>query len=106
MSRFETEKACFALRQEAGVAAFREDPDGFLAGFELTEAERKAIKEGDIGFLYTQDVLFGALEPMAKIFKYDQEEYVRRLREAAGLPEVPEQVEILRRRAALRKKQG
>ena len=106
MSRFETEKACFALRRDEGLAAFKQDPDAFLSAFDLTDAERRAIREGDIGFLYTHDVLFGALEPMARLFKYDQEEYVRRLRQAAGLPELPEQTEILRKRAALRKKGG
>lgn len=104
MSRFDVEKACFALRKGDQAAAFKEDPDAYLALFNLTSDERRAIKDGDIGFLYNLGVVYGALEPIARHFRYDNEAYVTRLREAAGLPECPAQIAVLRRRAALRKK--
>ena len=104
MSRIEVEKACFALRDEANVATFKENPDGFLSRFELSPEEHRTIREGDVGALYLMDVLYGALEPIARIFKYDNETYVARLRQAAGLPESADQMQTHRRRAEYRKR--
>ena len=104
MSRFGVEKACFALQDAAGAALFKEKPDEFLSRYPLTAAETAALKAGDIGFLHKLDVAYGALGALSQVFRYDQETYGARLRAAAGLPESPEQIAILRRRAAMRKR--
>lgn len=104
MSRFGIEKACFDLQEPANAALFKEEPAEFLARYPLTPAESDAIRLGDIGALFKMDVAYGALGALAQIFRYDQETYVGRLREAAGLPPSPEQIEILRRRTAMRKR--
>jgi hypothetical protein len=104
MSRYGVEKACFALQDGDGAVLFKAKPDEFLARYPLTAAETAALKAGDIGFLYKLDVAYGALGALSQIFRYDQENYVARLRAAAGLPESPRQIEILRRRNALRRR--
>ena len=104
MSRYGVEKACFDLQEPSNAALFKENPAEFLARFPLTHAESEAIRLGDIGALFKLDVAYGALGALAQIFRYDQETYVGRLRVAAGLPPSPEQIEILRRRNAMRKR--
>lgn len=103
MTRIAVEKACFALQSEVKAQQFRADPDALLADYALSEAERAALKRGDVGALYRMDVTYGALGALAKVFGYDDETYVRKLRDAAGLPEDPEQISQLRRRAAVRR---
>jgi hypothetical protein len=104
MSRFGVEKACFDLQDPLNAALFKDQPTEFLARYPLSPGESEAIRVGDIGALFKMDVAYGALGALSQIFRYDQETYVGRLREAAGLPPSPEQIEILRRRNALRKR--
>src|SRR4029079_3060083 len=104
MSRFGVEKACFEPHEPASAALFKEAPAAFLARYPLSPDESEAIRVGDIGTLFKMDVVYGALGALSQIFRYDQETYLGRLREAAGLPPSPEQIEILRRRNALRKR--
>jgi len=43
-------------RDEGAQVRYHEDLDGLLSGFDLTEEERKALVEGDIGLLYVLGV--------------------------------------------------
>lgn len=98
MSRYKVEELCFALSDSANAAKFKADPDGFITTYALTEAEKQAIKSGDMGALYKMGVITQAILSLSRVFGYDNATYVSKLREAAGLPEIKEQIETLRRR--------
>ena len=100
MSRFKVEECCLDLGNSGNGAKFKADSEGFLANYHpLTETEKEALKSGDIQLLYKMDVTFPALFALARAFGYDTVSYIRKLREAAGLREVKEQIEILQRRS-------
>ena len=98
MSRFKVEQLCFDLQNSENAAKFKTDPEAYFAQYSLTEAEKEAVRQGDVGALYKMDVLTSSIACLAEAFGYSNATYVRRLREAAGLPEVPQQMEILKRR--------
>lgn len=98
MSRYKVEELCFSLASEANLARFKSDPEGYAAAYDLSEAEKEAVVKGDVGGLYRMDVNTQALVFLSRAFGCDNAAYVARLREALGLPEVPEQMAILRRR--------
>lgn len=98
MSRFKVEEVCFDLGNEVNVMRFKEDLDGFLAHYSLTESEKESIKKGDIGALYKTGVLTQALACLSRALGHDNATHVRKLRAAVGLPEIPEQIDILKRR--------
>jgi hypothetical protein len=104
MSRSEAERACFELRGTADRVAFQSDPGRYLDGYELDETERRAIINGDVGTLYNHGLIYGAIDALARLFGYGNETYVIRLRQAAGLPILGDQIELLRRRAAARRR--
>lgn len=99
MSRFGAETLCFALRDGKCREHFRTDPDGFLANYSLVDSEKEAIKRGDVGRLFQMGVLPQVLFYLAAAFEYEDVTYVRRLREAAGLPEIKHQMDLLTQRS-------
>ena len=103
MSRSESERACFGLRESDHKAAFEADAARYLAGFDLSPSERHAIATGDVGALLTHGLIYGALDALGRQFGYDNETYVGRLRQAAGRPVNPDQIALLRKRAAARR---
>lgn len=57
MSLYQVQKFLYELnRDEAAQAAYRADPDAALDRYELTDEERTALAEGDIGLLYVLGV--------------------------------------------------
>jgi len=100
LSRFKLEQLCFDLGKGDNAANFKANPVAFLSSYSLTEAEREAIKKGDIETLYKMELLTQALASLSRVLGYDNATYVRELRKAAGLPEVGEQMEILSRRGS------
>lgn len=98
MSRYKVEELCFSLSEGANAAKFKADPDAFIASYTLTEAEKQAIKSGDVGALYRMGIITQAILFLSRAFGYDNATYVSKLRQAAGLPEIQEQIEILKRR--------
>lgn len=84
MSRFGVEKACFDLREPSNEALFCDRRDEFLARYPLSPDERGAIARGDVGTLLTMDVCYGALGELMRVFRYDVETYVTKLRQSAG----------------------
>ena len=99
MSRFKVEQCCFDIGNSSNAAKFKADPDGFLASYPLTVAEKEALEKGDLGALYKMGATYGAIWSLARAFNYDGVAYIRKLREAAGLPENKEQMEIMQKRA-------
>jgi hypothetical protein len=98
MNRFKIEKACFDLERDENVREFRTDPDAYFARYGLSQADQEAIRKGDIGTLYKMGVLTASLACLARALGYSTLTYVQKLRDAAGLPEVKEQMDVLRRR--------
>jgi hypothetical protein len=74
------------------------DPERFLAHYCLSQTEKDAIKLGDVGSLYKMGVLTASIAYLARAFGYSNADYIKKLRAAAELPEVPEQIEILKKR--------
>lgn len=98
MSRFKIEQLCFALAKKENAERFKSNPDLFMADYPLTDIEKQAVKNGDLGALYRMGVLTQAISTISRVFGNSNATYVQRLREAAGLPENPEQQEILKSR--------
>lgn len=98
VSRFKVEQLCFALTRKDNVERFKSNPDLFIAEYALTNAEKVAVKNCDIGALYRMGILTQAISALSRVFGNTNATYVQRLREAAGLPENREQLEILKSR--------
>jgi hypothetical protein len=57
MSLYQVQKFLYVLNRGSDVQKqFREHPDALLDGFDLTEEERRALAEGDIGLLFVLGV--------------------------------------------------
>ena len=57
MSLYYLQKFLYQLnRDESAQSRYREDLDGLLAEFDLTDEEANALREGDIGLLYVLGV--------------------------------------------------
>ena len=53
MSLYATQKFLFDLNRDAAVQQrYRQDKDALLCGYDLSDEERLAVREGDIGKLY------------------------------------------------------
>lgn len=98
MSRYKVEELCFALADSANAAKFKANKETFIANYALTEAEKEAVKKGDVGTLYRMGAVTQAIVFLSRAFGYDNATYVSKLRRAAGLPEIKAQLEILRSR--------
>ena len=57
MSLYQLQKFLYVLNREPDAQRrYRDDLDGLLAGYELTDEETRALREGDIGLLYVLGV--------------------------------------------------
>ena len=57
MSLYNTQKFLYELnRDEAAQARYRADLEVLIGGFDLTDEESNALREGDIGLLYVLGV--------------------------------------------------
>lgn len=57
MSLYQLQKFLYVLnRDERAQARWRDDLDGLLDEYDLTDEEAKALREGDIGLLYVLGV--------------------------------------------------
>ena len=57
MSLYQLQKCLFQLNRDTSIQArYRSDLDGLLDEYELTEEERSALRQGDIGLLYVLGV--------------------------------------------------
>lgn len=57
MSLYQVQKFLYTLNRDAGVQArFREEPEQLLADYDLSDEEREALADGDIGLLYVLGV--------------------------------------------------
>jgi hypothetical protein len=82
MSLYYTQKLLFQLnRDPAARRRLEADLEGLLAEYELTEEERRAIREPDVGLLYVMGVNGQILMHYAALRGYEWNAYIEAMRE-------------------------
>jgi hypothetical protein len=82
MSLYYTQKLLFQLnRDPATRRRLREDIEGLLAEYELTDEERRAIRDPDVGLLYVMGVNGQILMHYAALRGYEWSAYIEAMRE-------------------------
>jgi hypothetical protein len=82
MSLYYTQKLLFQLnRDPAARRRLEADLEGLLAEYELTEEERRAIREPDVGLLYVLGVNGQILMHYAALRGYEWSAYIEAMRE-------------------------
>jgi len=82
VSLYYTQKLLFQLnRDTATVRRFEQDLEGLLAEYDLTEEERGALREPDIGLLYVMGVNGQILMHFAALRGYEWSAYIEAMRE-------------------------
>jgi hypothetical protein len=81
VSLYYTQKLLFQLnRDPATVSRFKQDLEGLLAEYELTEEERCALRGPDIGLLYVLGVNGQLLMHFAALCGYEWSAYIEAMR--------------------------
>jgi hypothetical protein len=82
MSLYYTQKLLYQLNREPAIRhRLEQDMEGLLAESELTDEERKAIREPDIGLLYVMGVNGQILMHYAALRGYEWNAYLEAMRE-------------------------
>jgi hypothetical protein len=82
MSLYAVQKLLFELNRDDAVRTrFQSDRDGLLRDYSLTDEERNAIVEGDIGLLYVIGVNGQILMHYAALIGQEWDEYLEAMRE-------------------------
>lgn len=82
MSLYSLSKLLYTLNRDEGLKArFRENPQAAVAPFPLTEEERTAILQPDIGLLYVLGVNGQILMHFAAFCGIEWSDYLQRMRD-------------------------
>jgi len=82
MSLYQVQKMLYQLNRDNAVKArFRDDREGLLDEYDLSEEERRALAEGDIGLLYVLGVNGQILMHFAAYLGIEWFDYLDRMRE-------------------------
>ena len=82
MSLYNVQKVLYQLNRDPGVRQrFDADLDALLADYELSEDERRALREPDIGLLYVMGVNGQILMHYAALRGYEWNAYLEAMRE-------------------------
>ena len=82
MSLYHTQKLLFQLnRDPATVRRFKEDLEGLLAECDLSDEERCAIRDPDIGLLYVMGVNGQILMHFAALRGYEWNAFIQAMRD-------------------------
>lgn len=82
MSLYYVQKLMYVLNRDENIRArFETDIDGLLREYELTDEERTALVEGDIGLLYVMGVNGQILMHYAAMIGQEWDEYIEAMRE-------------------------
>ena len=82
MSLYYVQKLLYQLNRDANVRArFDDDPGSLLREYPLTDEERSAIVDGDIGLLYVMGVNGQILMHYAALIGQEWDEYLEAMRE-------------------------
>ncbi|MDG2033946.1 MAG: hypothetical protein P8J29_08415 [Rhodospirillales bacterium] len=89
MSLYYVQKLIYTLNRDPNVVAqFQEDMNGVLKDYTLTDEEKHAIREPDIGLLYVMGVNGQLLMHYAALMEYEWDEYIQAMKN--GLEEYGE----------------
>jgi hypothetical protein len=82
MSLYYVQKLMYELNRDEHIRTrFEADPDALLREYTLTEEERTALGEGDIGLLYVMGVNGQILMHYAAMIGQEWDEYIEAMRE-------------------------
>lgn len=82
MSLYQLSKFLFTLnREDEAKAAFKADPEAFVAGWPLTDEERGALLKPDVGLLYVLGVNGQILMHFAALCEIEWSDYLQRMRD-------------------------
>jgi hypothetical protein len=82
MSLYAAQKFLYDLNRDAAVQRrYREDQDALLAGYDLDDEERAAIRDGDIGKLYVLGCNGQLLMHFAPLLGIPWADYLEAMRE-------------------------
>lgn len=82
MSLYHVQKLIYQLNRDAQVRRqLEQDFEGLLAQYDLTEEERRCIREPDIGLLYVMGVNGQLLMHYAALRGYEWNAYIEAMRE-------------------------
>ncbi|MGD8340310.1 MAG: aromatic ring-opening dioxygenase subunit LigA [Gammaproteobacteria bacterium] len=82
MSLYYVQKLLYQLNRDPHIRArFDEDIDALLREYPLTEEERRAIVDGDIGLLYVMGVNGQILMHYAALIGQEWDEYIEAMRD-------------------------
>jgi hypothetical protein len=82
VSLYYTQKLLYQLNREPAIRRrLEQDMEGLLAEWELTEEERRAIREPDIGLLYVMGVNGQILMHYAALRGYEWNAYMEAMRD-------------------------
>lgn len=82
MSLYYLQKLIYQLNRDSYVRErFATDAQGLLAEYELTDEERRAIEDGDVGLLYVMGVNGQLLMHYAALIGQEWDEYINSMQE-------------------------
>jgi hypothetical protein len=82
LSLYYTQKLLYELNRNPAVQErYTNDREGLLAGYELTEEERQAFRDDDIGLLYVLGVNGQILMHYAAFLKVEWNDYLTQMRD-------------------------
>lgn len=82
MSLYYLQKVLYELNRDAGVQQqYRDDVDSLLGRYTLTDEERAALKQPDIGLLYVLGVNGQILMHFAAFHKIEWDDYLQLMRD-------------------------
>jgi len=82
MSLYQLSKLLYNLNRDVAVKAqFRVDQDGVLAAYRLSDEERRALIESDIGLLYVLGVNGQILMHFAALCGIEWHDYLQQMRD-------------------------
>lgn len=82
MSLYFVQKLLYELNRDPGVRArFEQAPDQLLEAYRLTDEERRAILDGDIGLLYVMGVNGQILMHFSALLGQAWDEYLEAMRD-------------------------
>lgn len=81
MSLYYVQKLIYTLNRDPNVVAqFQADMNGVLKDYTLTDEEKHAIREPDIGLLYVMGVNGQLLMHYAALMEYEWDEYIQAMK--------------------------
>jgi hypothetical protein len=82
MSLYYLQKLLYNLNREPALQArFKADPQGVIADYDLTEEERKALTEPDVGLLYVLGINGQLLMHYAALVGQSWDQYIDAMRQ-------------------------